>query len=186
MRNFMMFVGLAAAVAACDMFESAQNTANEAADAAADAANEAADEAADAAGAAADAVQAEADKVATNLKDLMAETAGSMGKDIVVAGNFASAAVSEGDDGTTVTLTAGTAEGAPTITCMVSADNKAQFENMESEAMVQVKGTLTDKDGKPVIENCSRIEVADAAEAAGAMAEEAVEEAAEAAEGDGH
>lgn len=165
MRNFMMFVGVAVAVAGCDMLESGASNAEEAAGEMAEAAEGAAEEAGEAAGAAAEAVEAAAENMGTKVADAIAGAGDHMGKDMMVAGNFVSTKVADGEDKVMVTLSAGTEEGAPTIACMVSKDNRSQFENMESQAMVQVKGTMMDKDGTPVLDDCTRTDMpAEAAE----------------------
>lgn len=159
MRNFVMFVGVAVALTGCDMLGSSES-ASEMADQAAAAAEGAADEAAEAAGAAAEAMEAAAEQAASKLSDAVNDAAANMGKDVTIAGHFVSTAVGEGDEGATVTLAASAEEGAPTLTCMVSKDNRAQFENMEANAMVQVKGTMGEKDGIPMLQNCVRADAA--------------------------
>ena len=141
-----------------------------------------AEEAAEAAteGAAAEAAAAPAE--AMGLAALMTAKADHLGKEVVVAAVYSASETH--DEMTHMTLATPPVEGAEPqmITCMAGAD--AGFAEMEENAPVTVKGTLAEADGKVMLENCMKHEMAQAEEGAEAGGEEAHATEGEAAEGE--
>ena len=192
MRELMM-VGLAALVG-CGTQGAVQTAAENADKAEAEVAEAAAKTEAAAEGAAAEAVEAAPAAAGIALADMLGASADHMGKEVTVAGVFGGAAA-EGEL-VQVTLAASGEENAPSVMCMTDKAAGAAFDGTESHGAIMVRGTLAEKDGKPVLENCTKTEAAAAdkeaeggedapAEGADAKPEGEAAEAAEGAEG-GH
>ena len=160
MRHMIMLLGLVA-LSGCP---AAENNEEEAAPE--QVANEE-EMAKEAEGAMADAVEAAPSALA--LGDLMGAKDAHMGKPVTVRAMLGASGEAAEGEMVEITLNASGEEGAASITCV----SKGALEG-EENAEVTVSGTMVEKDGKVVLENCMKAE-APAAEEAEAGDDEAAE-----------